>query len=97
MAKILFIYFLLVFISTANASWPQPLSFKTNHLNLKVQVLNDELIHFELYEIQTPFAPEELYTTPYVDRKNLRTHFNGPTNFQVNGNIIETSKIYWIN
>jgi hypothetical protein len=57
---------------------------------LVVEVLDDDLIHFEVSAIGSgPSLSQPLYTTPMV----FKTDYSGPKTFVDNGNTIETAEI----
>jgi alpha-glucosidase len=78
---------LLPFVAVADV---QRTKFSTDGAYLVVEVLDDDLIHFELSAIGSgPAENTPLYTSPMV----LKADYGGPTVFNRNGNVIETQDV----
>jgi alpha-glucosidase len=57
---------------------------------LVVEVLGDDLVHFEISAIESgPSVKNPLYTSPMI----FKTDYSGPSSFSNNGDILETSDI----
>lgn len=68
----------------------QRAKFSNGSAYLVVEVLDDDLIHFELSTIGSgPTEDTPLYTSPMV----FKTEYAGPSDFSRTGNVIETEEI----
>jgi alpha-glucosidase (family GH31 glycosyl hydrolase) len=75
-------------LTSAAAADVQRKKFAIPGAYLIVEVLDDDLIHFEASAIGSgPSENHRLYTSPMV----LKTDYAGASSFQQNGNVIETS------
>ena len=64
-------------------------SFSTPTAYLKVELLADDLVHFEAAAGSPPPVTQVIYTSPMV----LKTDYPGPSSFTENGNTLETREI----
>jgi alpha-glucosidase (family GH31 glycosyl hydrolase) len=89
--------FKLIGVVATVALWCQPSwadvkrkKFSTPNAYLIVEILDEDLVHFELSAIGPgPSATEALYTSPMVHK----TDYAGPSSFIDGGDILETSDI----
>jgi alpha-glucosidase (family GH31 glycosyl hydrolase) len=90
MRKPFVILFILSFLCPAVSAEIQRKKFSTASAYIVIEVLDDDLVHFEISGIgQGPSINQPLYTSPMV----LKTDYVGPSSFLDNGNIFETSQI----
>lgn len=84
---ILTLCMLLVLHTSASASLFRT-KFKTDTQYLIVEILDDDLAHFEFStSSREPPTDQPLYTSPMV----LKKDYSGPSSLSIDGNIIETS------
>jgi len=81
---------ILVNLPGVALSAPERRLFSTPNAYLVVEVLDDDLIHFELSAIGSgPSLSERLYTSPMVHK----TNYDGPATFVQSANQIETADL----
>lgn len=87
MRKLLLSLFILFFLCPAVSAEVQRKKFSTTSAYMVVEVLDDDLVHFEVSGIgQGPSVSQPLYTSPMA----FKTDYTGPSSFLDNGNILET-------
>lgn len=68
----------------------QRVKFSTDEQYLIIEVLDDDLVHFEISAIGNgPNIDTPIYTSPMV----LKTDYTGPSSYHHNGSVIETADI----
>jgi alpha-glucosidase (family GH31 glycosyl hydrolase) len=80
--------FAALFCAPAGAQ-VQRKKFTTSSAYLVVEVLDDDLVHFELAAGSGPPAAQPIYTSPMV----LRTDYPGPSSFSAGSNQLETAAL----
>ncbi len=81
---------LLLYQSVLAAGEVPRKKFTTPSAYLIVEVLDDDLVHFEISSVgQGPATDQPLYTSPMI----FKTDYPGPSSFVDNGNILETKDI----
>jgi len=89
---------MMIVLALAALLWVQPAAkadvfqtqFQTSDAYLTVEVLDDDLIHFELSSVGNPPDPSEaIYSSPMV----FKTNYAGPASVSRSGNAIETSNV----
>jgi alpha-glucosidase (family GH31 glycosyl hydrolase) len=81
---------LLLFLAPSVSAEVHRKKFSTASAYLIVEVLDDDLVHFEVSTVgKGPSVDQPLFTSPMV----AKTDYNGPTSIVNNGNVLETTDI----
>lgn len=84
------VIFVLLAVPASASAEIKRLKFNTPSAYLAIEVLDDDLIHFEASALGSgPLPNDPIYTSPMVEKHE----YSGPSSFAQSGNVVETADI----